>query len=147
MVGSYRWVRNAIISILLKKGWFSCVRVSLKLGEYHIYLAQPPLQSLQSSWAFTVRLLWNVLWTFVFLVVSPEDFLMADFTYSLLLFALCSSLKTFTLTIFLLQIILISFTLLPYSVFNFVPCIFLKLFFSNFSALLLTHILSHIYYY
>ena len=146
-MGSYRWVCNAIISILLKKGWFSCVRVSLKRGEYHIYLAQPSLQSLQSSWAFTVRLLWNVLWTYVFLAVSPEDFLMTDFTYSLLLFALCSSLKTFTLTIFLLQIILISFTLLPYSIFNFVPCIFLKLFFNNFSALLLTHILSHIYYY
>ena len=35
-----------IISILLKKGWFSCVRVSLKWDEYQICIVQFSLQSL-----------------------------------------------------------------------------------------------------
>ena len=33
MAESRRWVSNIKISILLKKGWFSYVRVSLKLEE------------------------------------------------------------------------------------------------------------------
>ena len=40
MAESRRWVSNMKISILLKKGWFSYVRVSLKQEEYHIYMAQ-----------------------------------------------------------------------------------------------------------
>ena len=40
MAESRLWVSNIKISILLKKGWFSNVRVSLKRDEYHIYMAQ-----------------------------------------------------------------------------------------------------------
>ena len=40
MVESRRFVSNVIISIILKKGWFSYVRVSLKQDEYHICMAQ-----------------------------------------------------------------------------------------------------------
>ena len=46
MAESRLWVSNIKISILLKKGWFSNVRVSLKRDEYHIYMAQLSLQSL-----------------------------------------------------------------------------------------------------
>ena len=46
MVESRQWVSNMKISILLNKGWFSYVRVSLKQEEYHIYMAQLSLQSL-----------------------------------------------------------------------------------------------------
>ena len=46
MAESRRWVSNMKISILLKKGWFSYVRVTLKQEEYHIYMAQLFLQSL-----------------------------------------------------------------------------------------------------
>ena len=46
MAESRRWVSNMKMSILLKKWWFSYVRVSLKQEEYHIYLAQLTLQSL-----------------------------------------------------------------------------------------------------
>ena len=45
MVGSRRWVSNIKISILLKKGWFSYARVSLKREEYYIHMAQLSLQS------------------------------------------------------------------------------------------------------
>ena len=41
------WVPNVIISILLKKGWFSYVRVSLKRDEFHIYMTQLSLQSIK----------------------------------------------------------------------------------------------------
>ena len=37
---SHRSVLNMKISIHLKKGWFSYVRVSLKQEEHHIYIAQ-----------------------------------------------------------------------------------------------------------
>ena len=47
MAESGRWVSNIKISILLKKGWFSYVRVSLKQEEYHIYMAQLSLESLE----------------------------------------------------------------------------------------------------
>ena len=40
------WVSNIKISILLKKGWFSYVIVSLKQEEEYIYMAQLTLQSL-----------------------------------------------------------------------------------------------------
>ena len=40
------WVSNIKISILLKKGWFTYVNVSLKLDKYDIYMAQCSLQSL-----------------------------------------------------------------------------------------------------
>ena len=46
MAESRRWVSNMKISILLKKEWFSYVRVSLKQEECHIYMAQLSLQSL-----------------------------------------------------------------------------------------------------
>ena len=46
MAESRWWVSNVTISILLKKGWFPYVIVSLKRDEYHIYMAQLPLQSL-----------------------------------------------------------------------------------------------------
>ena len=46
MAESYQWVSNMIIYILLKKGWFYYVIVSLKQEEYHIYLAQLSLQFL-----------------------------------------------------------------------------------------------------
>ena len=46
MVESGRWVSNIKISILLKKDWFSNVRVSLKSEEWHIYMAQLTLHSL-----------------------------------------------------------------------------------------------------
>ena len=46
MTESYRLVSSVIISFLLKKEWFSYVRVSLKQDEYHIYLPQLSLQSL-----------------------------------------------------------------------------------------------------
>ena len=44
---SRRWVSNIKISVLLKKGWFSDVRVSLKREEWHIHMAQLSLQFLQ----------------------------------------------------------------------------------------------------
>ena len=46
MAESGRWVLNIKISILLKKGWFSNVRVSLKWEKEYIYMAQLILQSL-----------------------------------------------------------------------------------------------------
>ena len=46
MAESGRWVPNIKISILLKKGWFSNVKVSLNWKEQHIYIAQLTLQSL-----------------------------------------------------------------------------------------------------
>ena len=46
MVESRRWISHTKISILLKKEWFSYVRVSLKQDKYHIYMAQLSLQSL-----------------------------------------------------------------------------------------------------
>ena len=46
MAESCWWVLNVIISILLKKGWFSYVRASLKRDEYHTYMAELSLQSL-----------------------------------------------------------------------------------------------------
>ena len=39
MAESRRWVSNIKLSILLKKGWFFYVRVSLKRDECHIYTA------------------------------------------------------------------------------------------------------------
>ena len=45
MAESRRWVSNMKISILLKKGWFCYVRVSLKQEEYYIYMTQLSLQS------------------------------------------------------------------------------------------------------
>ena len=46
MAESSRWVLNVIISIVLKMGWFSDVRVFLKQDEYHIYSTQLSLQFL-----------------------------------------------------------------------------------------------------
>ena len=46
MAESRRWVLNVIISIVLKMGWFSDVRVFLKQDEYHIYSTQLSLQFL-----------------------------------------------------------------------------------------------------
>ena len=46
MAGSDQWVSNIKISVLLKKGSFSYVRVYLKQEEYHIYMTQFTLQSL-----------------------------------------------------------------------------------------------------
>ena len=46
MMESWQWVSNVTISILLKKGWFSYVKVSLKQEDYHIYMAPLSLQSL-----------------------------------------------------------------------------------------------------
>ena len=46
MAESGRWVPNIKISILLKKGLFSNVKVSLNWKEQHIYIAQLTLQSL-----------------------------------------------------------------------------------------------------
>ena len=46
MAESGQWVSNIKISILLKKGWFVNVRVSLKWEESHIYMAQLTLQYL-----------------------------------------------------------------------------------------------------
>ena len=46
MAESRRSVSNIKISILLKKGWLSYVRVSMKREEYHIYMAQLSLPSL-----------------------------------------------------------------------------------------------------
>ena len=43
---------NAIISILLIKGRFSYVKLSLKQGKYHLYLAQLSLQSLSNLYGF-----------------------------------------------------------------------------------------------
>ena len=46
MAESGRWVLNVIISIVLKMGWFSDVRVFLKQDEYHIFSTQLSLQFL-----------------------------------------------------------------------------------------------------
>ena len=46
MAESCQWVSNIKISILLKKGWFTYAKVSLKRDEFHIYMAQLPLQYL-----------------------------------------------------------------------------------------------------
>ena len=48
MAESRRWLSNMKISVLLKKRWFSYVRVSFKQEEYHIYMAQLSLQSLKT---------------------------------------------------------------------------------------------------
>ena len=40
MAESRGWLPNMKISIFLKNGLFSHVRVSLKQEEYHIYIAQ-----------------------------------------------------------------------------------------------------------
>ena len=45
MAESRWWVSDIKISILLKKGWYSYIRVSLKREEYHIYMAQKQIQS------------------------------------------------------------------------------------------------------
>ena len=44
MAESCLWVSNIKISILLKKGWFTYAKVSLKRDEFHINVAQLPLQ-------------------------------------------------------------------------------------------------------
>ena len=48
MAESRRWVSNIKISIPIKKEWFTYAKVSFKQDEYHIYMAQLPLQSLES---------------------------------------------------------------------------------------------------
>ena len=53
MAECHQWVSNTKISIL-KKGWYSYVRVSLKQEQYHNYMAQAlfkiPLNFRYGAW-------------------------------------------------------------------------------------------------
>ena len=60
MAESHQCVSNIKISILLQKGWFSNVIVSLKQDKYHTYKAQLSLQSLKVI-HYIIRILWPIL--------------------------------------------------------------------------------------
>ena len=63
MAESRRWVLNVIISIVLKMGWFSYVRVFLKQDEYHIYSTQLALFTIPLK---TFKIIFNEMAVFLF---------------------------------------------------------------------------------